>query len=112
MFASSYTKISSTPATLVVDGAWGVCRNWCYRQKYAYGYQEFLVILLLAAMLLAADSVNVWTFGPTNVSSGASFAMAQPEYATAVPYCAQAYRARYSDGVISNTIRMCLSGKR
>src|SRR4029077_15944274 len=41
----------------------------------------------LAAMLAAADAVNVWTLGPTNISAGASHAVtATGAYATALPY--------------------------
>ena len=59
----------------------------------------------LAAMLTAPDSVNVWTLGPTNISSGASFAMTSTgAYATALPYTLKLTVPAAATGVISNTI--------
>ena len=59
----------------------------------------------LAAMLTAPDSVNVWTLGPTNISSGASFAMTSTgAYATALPYTLKLTVPAAATGLISNTI--------
>src|ERR1700733_9920590 len=57
----------------------------------------------LSAMLSAADSVNVWTLGPTNISSGASFAVTSAGvYATAVPYTLKLTVPASEAGAISN----------
>ena len=59
----------------------------------------------LSAMLSAPDSVNVWTLGPTNISSGASFAVTSAGvYATAVPYTLKLTVPASEAGGISNSI--------
>jgi hypothetical protein len=59
----------------------------------------------LSAMLSAADTINVWTLGPTNISSGASFAVTSAGiYATAVPYTLKLTVPAAAAGVISNSI--------
>ena len=59
----------------------------------------------LSAMMSAADSVNVWTLGPTNISSGASFAVTSAGvYATAVPYTLKLTVPASEAGAISNSI--------
>ena len=59
----------------------------------------------LSAMLSAADSINVWTLGPTNISSGASFAVTSAGvYAMAVPYTLKLTVPATAIGAISNSI--------
>src|SRR5580658_2590441 len=59
----------------------------------------------LSAMLSAPDAINVWTLGPTNISSGASFAVTSAGvYATAVPYTLKLTVPAAAAGVISNSI--------
>lgn len=59
----------------------------------------------LSAMLSAPDATNVWTLGPTNISSGASFAVTSTGvYATAVPYTLKLTVPAATAGVISNSI--------
>ena len=61
--------------------------------------------ITLSAMMSAADSVNVWTLGPTNISSGASFAVTSVGvYATAVPYTLKLTVPASEAGAISNSI--------
>jgi subtilase family serine protease len=59
----------------------------------------------LSAMLTAADAVNVWTIGATDISSGASFALASAGvYGTAVPYTFKLTLPATAIGSVSNTI--------
>ena len=59
----------------------------------------------LSAMLSSADVVNVWTIGPTDISSGASFALASAGvYGTAVPYTFKLTLPATAIGSVSNTI--------
>src|ERR1700683_2286808 len=59
----------------------------------------------LSAMMSAADITNVWTLGPTNISSGASFAVTSAGvYATAVPYTLKLTVPASEAGAISNSI--------
>jgi hypothetical protein len=60
----------------------------------------------LAATLAAADAINTWTLGPTNISSGASFAVTSTgAYATALPYTIKlTLPASAASGLITNTI--------
>ena len=66
----------------------------------------------LAATLAAADSINTWTLGPTDISSGASFALTSTgAYATALPYTLKlTVPASETAGVITNTINFTATG--
>jgi hypothetical protein len=59
----------------------------------------------LSAMLGTTDIVNVWTLGPTDISSGASFALASAGiYGAVVPYTLKLTVPAGVNGTISNTI--------
>jgi hypothetical protein len=60
----------------------------------------------LSAALTATDLVNIWTLGPTNISSGASFALTSTGvYATATPYTLKlTVPASEATTLVSNTI--------
>lgn len=60
----------------------------------------------LSATLSAADSTNTWSIGPTDVSSGAAFALTSTgAYATAVPYTLKlSVPASEGTASISNTV--------
>jgi hypothetical protein len=60
----------------------------------------------LSAILAAPDVINIWTLGPTNISSGASFALTSTgAYTSDTPYTLKlTVPASGSSGPITNTL--------